>query len=408
LKTTADRLLTTHVGRLQRPDLLTEQMDTHEGGRPADEAFHRHLRDAVQEVVRDQVATGVDIVSDGEFGKLSWHLYLRTRLSGFEPNPNPVPSILGHERVEFKEYYDWADAEGQKMTYFKSPGKNASSPTPWLCTGPIRYIGHDDLQEDIGNLAAAAAAADATEAFMPATAPGSTGWTNGYYASEEEYLFALADALREEYVAIVEAGLVLHIDDPFVPNQWAMMLPDADVEQYHRVCMPRVEALNHALRGIPEDRVRVHICWGSWHGPHTTDAPLPIVMPLLLKMNVGGYVFEAANARHEHEWEVWRDVDLPEDRVLIPGVVSHATATVEHPELISRRLCNFASIVGRERVIAGTDCGLGYRVHPQIAWAKLRALAEGAELASRTLWGAFARSSTARSRKLPLADRAET
>lgn len=386
MKRSVDRLLTTHVGRLQRPDQLTARMDDDPDARPHDDAFRAELRGAVRRVVREQVDAGVDIVDDGEFGKLAWIAYLRSRLGGFEPAGEPLAFSLGPDRVDFKDYYDWAESR-DGVTYFKSPGRHAA-PIAWQCTGPIEYTGHDAVDDDIQNLKAAVKATGAAEAFMPATAPGITGWTNAFYESEEEYLFAVADALREEYQAIVEAGLVLHIDDPMMAHQWTEMLPGVvdDVDAFHRACALSVEALNYALRGIPPDRVRFHICWGSWHGPHTTDAPLAVIMPMLLKLNVGAYLFEAANVRHEHEWELWGEVGLPEDRILVPGVVSHATSTVEHPELIARRLLNFASVVGRERVIAGTDCGLGYRVHPQIAWAKLRALSEGAALASERLW----------------------
>ena len=219
---------------------------------------------------------------------------------------------------------------------------------------------------------------------MPSTSPGSVRWANQFYASDDEYLFALADALREEYQAIVDSGLVLQIDDPLLPTVWDQMLPDVDEGAYQQACETRVEAVNRALRGIPRERVRLHVCWGSWHGPHASDVPLKTLMPLLRRLDVGAFVVEAGNVRHQHEWETWRELD--DDRLVIPGVVSHATDTIEHPELVAFRIRQFADVVGRERVIAGTDCGLGYRVHPQIGWAKLRALAEGARLASTALW----------------------
>jgi 5-methyltetrahydropteroyltriglutamate--homocysteine methyltransferase len=291
----------------------------------------------------------------------------------------------GKDRRDFADYYAWAEGPNG-LLYYRSPGDEGLAGLQPVCTAPIRYTGHEALQQDIQNLTAAARESGAIEAFMPATAPGSVGWENDYYETDEDYLYALAEALREEYRAIVNAGLILQVDDPYLPAQWDVMLPNLDIDRFFAYSMLRVEALNYALEGIPEDRVRVHICWGSWHGSHSTDVPLKTILPLLLKMNVGGYSFEAANARHEHEWEIWKDVDLPEGRVLVPGVVSHATDTIEHPDLVAARLRNFASVVGRENVIASTDCGFGYRVHPQIGWAKLHALAEGAGIASHQLW----------------------
>jgi 5-methyltetrahydropteroyltriglutamate--homocysteine methyltransferase len=240
----------------------------------------------------------------------------------------------------------------------------------------------------VENLQAALQHAPAEESFITAVAPGSVGsGQNRYYASDEAYLEALADALHEEYRVIVDAGFVLQIDDPGLPDTWDQFNPEPPVEEYRRYAAARIEALNHALRGIPEDRVRYHICWGSWHGPHTTDLPLRAIVDLLLRVRAGAYSVEAGNVRHEHEWKVWRDTKLPEGKLLIPGVVSHATNVVEHPEVVADRIVRYAQIAGRENVIAGTDCGLGGRIHPEIAWAKLRSLHEGAALATAELWG---------------------
>jgi 5-methyltetrahydropteroyltriglutamate--homocysteine methyltransferase len=256
-----------------------------------------------------------------------------------------------------------------------------------VCTAPIRYTGHAALAADIANLKSAMAAAGAEEGFMCSVGPGSFARGEDlHYKTEEEFVFASADAMREEYKAIVDAGLVLQIDDPSLPDNWDLINPEPPLAEFKKFERVRIEALNHALRGLPEERIRYHICWGSWHGPHTTDIPLRDIVDLVLAVNAGGYSVEAGNVRHEHEWRVWQDVKLPEGKVLIPGVVSHATNIVEHPQVVADRLVRYARVVGRENVIAGTDCGLGGRIHPQIAWAKLAALAEGARLATRELW----------------------
>jgi 5-methyltetrahydropteroyltriglutamate--homocysteine methyltransferase len=256
-----------------------------------------------------------------------------------------------------------------------------------VCTAPLGYAGQDMIKTDIANFKAALAAAGAEEGFMSAVAPGSCSRIgNTYYKTEEEFLFACAEAMREEYRAIVEAGIVLQLDDPALAENWDMVNPEPSVEDYRKFSMLRIEALNHAIRGLPQDRIRLHLCWGSWHGPHVTDVGLRDIVGFVLKANVGAISFEAGNVRHEHEWRVWQDVKLPDDKILLPGVVSHATNVVEHPELVADRIVRFAGIVGRQRVIAATDCGLGGRVHPQIAWAKLEALAQGAALATKQLW----------------------
>jgi 5-methyltetrahydropteroyltriglutamate--homocysteine methyltransferase len=256
-----------------------------------------------------------------------------------------------------------------------------------VCTGPLSYTGHDAIARDIANFKAGLAAAGVAEGFMTSIAPGSaTRIGNAYYKTDEAFLFACAEAMREEYKAIVDAGLILQLDDPSIAENWDMINPEPTVDAYRRFTMLRVEALNAAIKGLPQDRIRFHLCWGSWHGPHTTDIPMRDIVDAMLAINAGGYSFEAGNVRHEHEWRVWQEVKLPDDKYILPGVVSHATNVVEHPELVADRIMRFASLVGRERVVAATDCGLGGRVHADIAWAKLQALADGAALASRQLW----------------------
>jgi 5-methyltetrahydropteroyltriglutamate--homocysteine methyltransferase len=337
---------------------------------------------AMIDVIRRQAEAGIDVICDGEVGKVGFGLaYYGRRLSGLmaravRPGEPGWMSLNTGERLEFAEFY--------KELNWVAPSERV------VCTGPIGYIGQEEVRKDVELFAACLTEANvkSEETFMCVLAP---GWLehfffNEYYASDEAYLFALADAMKHEYRAIVDAGFILQIDDPALPDTYDMIVPAPAIEDYRRFARVRVDALNHALRGIPEDRVRYHICWGSWHGPHTHDLPLRHVIDLMLEVNAGAYSVEAANPRHEHEWKLWKDVRLPEGRLLIPGVVSHATNVVEHPELVADRIIRFANLVGRENVIAGTDCGLGFRVHPQIAWAKLKTLAEGAALASRELW----------------------
>ena len=272
-----------------------------------------------------------------------------------------------------------------------SRAENPRSPRWPVCVGPLTYTGHDAIRADVQHLKAALAAAGVEEGFMTSIAPGSASRiANRHYRTDEEFLFACADAMREEYRAILDAGLILQLDDPAIAENWDMVNPEPTVEDYRRFSMVRVEALNHAIKGLPEDRIRFHLCWGSWHGPHTTDVPMRDIVDVMLAIKCRAYSFEAANVRHEHEWKVWHDVKLPEDKIILPGIVSHATNVVEHPELVAERIARFAGAVGRERVIASTDCGLGGRVHPQIAWAKLESLAQGAALATRQLWSSGA------------------
>ncbi|MFM9970874.1 MAG: cobalamin-independent methionine synthase II family protein [Burkholderiales bacterium] len=385
MKRSTDRILTTHVGRLQRPEPLTEAMMAQPQKRPSDTAFTRLLADSVTAVVREQADAGVDVVNDGEFGKLSWHTYLMQRMAGFEiakraaDAPRDPPSL---DRRDFGEFYAWLD---KTYKYYRDPGGEPPAGTEWVCTGPISYSGAAAIAEDTTNLAAGVKAAKVEEAFLPATSPLRPG-RNVFYKDNDAFHYAVADAMRDEYRAIVAAGFIVQIDDPRLPGLWESQGRELSVAEYRKMADAHVELVNHALKGIPEERVRYHICWGSWHGPHSRDLPIQYVADIMMKINAQGYLFEAANSRHEHEWQVWKDVKIPEGKILIPGIVAHATNVVEHPELVAWRIKLFADIVGRENVMAGSDCGLGYRVHPQLAWAKLKTLAEGAKLASAQLW----------------------
>ena len=350
----------------------------------------------------DQKKAGIDIPNDGEFGKPmraasdrgAWGNYIFNRVSGFVPTPPEAVApdtaapgapmrIVGvrWEQREFAEFY--AD------TGLGAPSTAASRP---MCAGPIAYTGQETLRRDLANLKSGRGRRRRRRGVRRSIAPGSLEMfcrgQNSHYPTAEAFMEAIAAAMREEYRAIAEAGFILQLDDPGLPGAWDMLDPRPSLEEYRRYAILRVEVLNHALEGIPEDRVRYHICWGSWHGPHTTDIPLRDIADVMLKVKAQAYLIEAGNVRHEHEYKIWRDIKLPAGKILIPGVVSHATDVVEHPELVADRILAFANIVGRENVIAGTDCGLGGRVHPQIAWAKLRALSEGAALASKKLWGA--------------------
>jgi 5-methyltetrahydropteroyltriglutamate--homocysteine methyltransferase len=384
MQRSTERILTTHAGSLPRPEDLWDLLIAKDEGRPYDrEAFARQLRSAVMEVVQKQIASGIDIINDGEESKRSFSTYARERLQGFEERPPTAderPSMIsGRDMQEFPEYFTSRGGFG---------GASANA-RQMFCNGPLSYIGHAAVQADIANFKAALQDITVTEAFLPAIAPGTIEhWMrNRYYPSDEAYLYAIADAMREEYQAIVQAGFLLQVDDPDLPDAWQIH-PHMSVPEYRKFAELRVEALNHALRDIPPERVRLHVCWGSYHGPHKYDIPLKDIVDLILKVRVQGYSIEASNPRHDHEWRVWEEVKLPEGKVLIPGVVGHATDFIEHPELVAERLVKYARLVGRENVIAGTDCGLGGRVgHPKIVWAKFEALAEGARLATQQLWG---------------------
>jgi len=387
MQRSTDRILTTHVGSLVRPPGLVELMRAKENGQAYDQQeLAARVRSSVQEVVHKQVETGVDIPSDGEYGKPSFSGYVNERLSGFERRPrDPNESPLlnwGRDRQLFREFYEEYDrATGSASGY------------PVVCTGAITYQGQEAVQSDIATFKAALAGVNPAEAFIPAVAPGTIELQrrNTYYPTDEAYLFAIAEAMRAEYRAIVDAGFVLQLDDPRVVTQYGMPDPAPSIADYRKFAELRVEAINHALAGIPSDRVRYHLCWGSWHGPHVTDVPLKDIVDIVLRLRADAYTVEAANPRHAHEWQVWENVKLPDGKILIPGVVAHTTNLVEHPELIAWRLTTYARLVGKENVIAGTDCGFSQgaftpRVHSSIMWAKLQALAEGAELATRQLW----------------------
>jgi 5-methyltetrahydropteroyltriglutamate--homocysteine methyltransferase len=396
MKRSTNRILTTHVGSLPRPDDL---MALYRDDAP-DATLQPRLRAAIGDVVRRQASSGIDIVNDGEFGKAmrsamdfgAWWSYVYRRLQGFELSDEQAKKGRGAWTHGSKERKDFAEFYAAEASAAASAARQSGSSTATLygltCTSPVKYTGHAPIKRDIENLAAAARTAGVEETFMTAVSPATLQiLPNAYYKSAEDYTWALAEAIREEYKAIVDAGFILQIDDPAlvdIYDWWFSM--NGDVAGYRKWAAFQVEAVNHALEGIPEDRVRFHICWGSWHGPHKGDVELKDVADLLIKVKAQGYSVEAGNVRHEHEWKVWKDVKLPDGKVLIPGVVSHATNVLEHPELVADRIVRFAQVVGRDNVIASTDCGLGGRLHPQLAWAKLNALAEGARLASRELW----------------------
>jgi 5-methyltetrahydropteroyltriglutamate--homocysteine methyltransferase len=387
MKTSTDRILTTHVGSLIRPQALQDIMRAKQGGEDFDQAAYAAcLKQSVADVVRRQAEIGVDVISDGEYGKaISWNQYVVERLSGFELRAIPPgyrPGTPGADRTRFKEFYAELDV--------REPMAN---PKMVACVGPVKYIGQAIVQRDIDNFKAALKDAKATEAFMPVVAPSSVlpDRKDEYYKGEEDWLAAVTAAMRTEYKMIVDAGFILQIDDARAATAYDRMVPPGTFEEYRRWLAKFVESLNHALDGIPEDRVRYHVCWGSWPGPHVSDVALRDIVDLILKVKAGAYVIESANPRHEHEWQVWKTAKLPPGRVLIPGVISHATNVVEHPELIAERTVRFAKLVGRENVMIGTDCGFAQgtfyrRVHPSIMWAKFEALVEGARLATKQLW----------------------
>jgi 5-methyltetrahydropteroyltriglutamate--homocysteine methyltransferase len=386
VKRSTSRILTTHVGSLIRPPEILDFLRAKQRGEKYDEAaYAKCLKDSVAAVVRQQGETGIDVVSDGEFGKgISWSQYVLERLSGFETRPmsGADPFARGADRTRFAEFYEELDSRDGR-----------TNPTESVCVGPIKYTGQAALQRDIDNFKAALAATKVEEGFLPVAAPASVipDRKNEYYPSEEASLAAIADAMRVEYKTIVDAGLLVQLDDARAAVTYDRMVPPGTFADYRKWVGMHVEALNHALEGIPAEKVRYHVCWGSWPGPHTTDVPLKDIVDLVLQVNAGAYVIEGANPRHEHEWQVWEDVKLPAGKVLIPGVISHATNVVEHPELVAQRITRLAKLVGRENIIAGTDCGFAQgpfhrRVHPSIMWAKLEALAEGARIASKALW----------------------
>jgi 5-methyltetrahydropteroyltriglutamate--homocysteine methyltransferase len=388
MKKSTNRILTTHVGSLIRPAPLQEFLRAKQAGTPYDEkAYDKCLSDAVAAVVRQQADAGIDVPSDGEFGKsISWSQYALERLSGFERRPIKQdatnPFKRGADRTRFAEFYAELDAHD-----------GVATTTEVICVGPIKYTGHAELQRDIDNFKAALKNVKSEEAFLPVAAPASVipDRKNEFYKSEDDIMAAIGAAMHTEYKMIIDAGFLVQLDDARNAVTYDRMVPPASFEDYRRWLSKQVDIINYAIEGLPADRIRYHVCWGSWPGPHVSDVPLKDIVDLILKVKVGAYVIEGANPRHEHEWKVWKDAKLGPGQVLIPGVISHATNVVEHPELVAERIVRLAKSVGRENVIAGTDCGFAQgpfhrRVHPSIMWAKLEALAAGARLASRELW----------------------
>jgi 5-methyltetrahydropteroyltriglutamate--homocysteine methyltransferase len=382
MKRSESRILTTHVGSLIRPQGLRDLAAAASESPEKRQRYDEYLRESVSEVVKKQAEVGIDIVNDGEYGKSSWANYILERVTGFEHRPDQLHPVnwLGRDRERFPEVMA---AEFPWMT--KGVATEA-------CIGPIKYRDRTAIDRDIKNLKDALRSVRVEEAFLPVVAPASTAYdgVNEYYPSEKEFVYAIADALHEEYRAVYEAGLIVQIDDAVLANMYDHLVQKSP-ENYRQWAGLRIEALNHALQGIPEDRVRYHVCFGSWHVPHLADAPLEEIIGFILSVRAGAYSIEAANPRHEHEWRVWEAKRLPEGKILIPGVVTHHTITVEHPRLVADRILRFARLVGRENLIAGTDCGFAQaqfieRAAPSVMWAKFEALVEGARLASAELW----------------------
>jgi 5-methyltetrahydropteroyltriglutamate--homocysteine methyltransferase len=395
MKRSDDRILTTHVGSLVRPPEIVDVLRRKPDGQPFTESERALVAAHVAEAVRRQAECGIDIPSDGEYAKTGFSQYITDRLTGFELRTD-LPGRGGgtarsRDRKRFPEAY--REIEGSVQNAATSTGQPQVQMVHTVCTGPITYRGHAAVQADIAHFTAALAGHRFEEAFIPAVAPGTIELQRGnhFYRTEEEYLYAIADAMKIEYRLIVDAGFVLQIDDPRMVTEYDSMDPPPTPDEYRRFATLRIEALNHALAGLPEDRVRYHMCWGSWHGPHTTDAPLREIAPVILQIKAGAFSLEAANPRHEHEYHVWEGLTFPAGKILIPGVIAHTTNCVEHPELVAERIMRYARLVGRDSVIAGVDCGFAQglataRVHPTIMWEKFRMLAAGARLASERLW----------------------
>ncbi|HEV2625880.1 MAG TPA: cobalamin-independent methionine synthase II family protein [Xanthobacteraceae bacterium] len=381
MKHSVDRILTTHVGSLPRPPDLLDLMNSGDSAVFEQRSGAERLRNAVSEIVRRQAELGIDVVDDGEYSKPSFVSYINERLGGYEVDTHTGPRN------------QWASSrEGLSFPEFYAQTHPASTHTHMICTGPITYKGHAQLKRDIANLKAALQGTSVEEAFMPAISPSNIeDWQkNAYYKSQEEYVFAIAEAMREEYKAIVDAGFLVQIDDPRLVTYY-ILRPEASIADCRKWAEVRVAALNHALRDIPPEKIRFHTCYGINMGPRIHDMELKDIVDIILKIRAGAYSFEAANPRHEHEWKVWKNVKLPDGKILIPGVISHSTILVEHPELVAERIVRYADIVGRENVIAGSDCGFATfagskEVHPSIVWAKLKALSDGARIASKQLW----------------------
>ena len=382
MKRSQNRILTTHVGSIVRPQHLRDLAAAAGESVENKQRYEQALRESVAEVVKMQAKAGIDIVNDGEFGKSSWSNYILERITGFEHRPEQLRPVywLGRDRDRFPE-----------VMAAEFPWMSNGVPTE-ACVGPIKYRDHISIDRDIANLKAALRAVNVEEAFLPVVAPASSAYdgVNEYYPTEKEYVYAIADALREEYRAIYGSGMLVQIDDAVLANMYDHYVEQSP-EKYRQWAGLRIEALNHALEGIPEDRVRYHVCFGSWHVPHLADAPLEEILGFILGVRAGAYLIEAANPRHEHEWRVWETTKLPEGKILIPGVVTHHTMTVEHPRLVADRIVRFARLVGRENLMAGTDCGFAQaqfiqRAAPSVMWAKFEALVEGARIASAELW----------------------
>ncbi len=378
-----DRILTTHVGSLPRTVEVLDAMKARQSGENLDEAsYQQNIRDGVREIVQRQVDLGIDVVSDGEMSKVGFFSYIEERMDGFEPRRDEKFNLFAAETAAFPEYYE--DYFARLMM-----GGAVVPMYPACCVGPVRYKGEAALGRDLENLEAALEGLDCAGAFVPAVAPAGVGY-NEYYATEEEFAFAVAEAMRTEYLAIVDAGFLLQIDDPFLCD--ILVDPALDDAGKDRKARTYVEAVNHAIRDIPREKIRFHTCYGINHGPRIHEAPMARVARYMLDINAGAYSFEAANPRHEHEYRIWEDIVLPEGKALIPGVITHASNIVEHPELIAERLVRFARLVGKERVLAGGDCGFSSQacyhteVHPTVIWAKFEAMAEGARLATKQLW----------------------
>ncbi len=387
MKQSVNRILTTHVGSLIRPPELLEFFRVKQSRALYDKAaYEKCLKDSVATVVKQQADVGIDIVSDGEFGKsISWSQYVLERLSGFERRPivGSNPFARGADRARFPEFYAELDARDKIETTMDS-----------VAVAPIRYTGQALLQGDIDNFKAALKKVKVEEGFLPVAAPASVipDRKNEYYKNDDDLLAGIGKAMHTEYKMIVDAGLLVQLDDARTAVTYDRMVPPASTQKYLKWVARHVEILNAAIKGLPREKIRYHVCWGSWPGPHVTDIPLKTIVSLILKLKVGAFVIEGANPRHEHEWRVWENVKLPQDTVLIPGVISHATNIVEHPELVAERIVRLAKLVSRENVIASTDCGFAQgpfhrRVHPTIMWAKLGALVEGAQIATKELWG---------------------
>jgi len=395
MKRSTERVLTTHVGSLARAESLIPLLRLREHGQPYDrDEFARLVREAVADVVRKQVEAGIDIVTDGEQGKSSFYGYIVERFSGFErkpaaPGKEGSPRAAGREYLAFSEYYAWSERIAAPFGG-RGGGRTLGIDT---CTGPVSYRGHAAVQTDIQNLKTALKGRAHEDVFMPAIASSyvAASFANEYYRSYEEYEQAVSDAVREEYKAIVDAGFILQIDDPRLVSYY-MMNPNLSVEDCRKWAEKRVEAINYSIRDIPPEKVRFHTCYSIDVGPRIHEMALKDIVDIMLKINAAAYSFEAANPRHEHEYHLFETVKLPADKILIPGVISHTTNLVEHPELVAERIVRFAKIVGRENIIAGADCGFAASAlrfndtHPSVAWLKFDALAEGARLATRELW----------------------